>query len=58
MVIRATIASADPLANAQIFQAILAVDKGYTSTLTQKGSTVTVVASDGQAVVFTKGAKS
>lgn len=52
MQIRATIQTATPERTAQIFQAVLAADRGFTSTLRWEGTTWIVVASDGQAVRF------
>lgn len=49
---RATIQSSTPFQTAQLFQAVLAADRGFTSTLRRRGADVLVIASDGQAVRF------
>ncbi len=54
MVLRRTIPTFTPHRAAMAFQFALAVDRGYTSELLIKGSSVTVVASDGQAVKFVR----
>ena len=54
-IIRATITTKTPDETAKLFQAVLAADRGYTSTLLAEGTARTVVASDGQAVRFVKG---
>lgn len=51
---RATIATLTPTKTAMLFQAVLAADKGFTSRLQREGKDVLVIASDGQAVRFTK----
>ena len=50
--IRATIPTLTPWKTAKLFQAVLAADKGFTSTLDRQGEDYLVTASDGQAVLF------
>ena len=54
MTLRGTIPTLNPKQTAQAFQFLLAAEKGYTSTLTTMGTSVLLVASDGQAVKFVK----
>lgn len=49
---RATIKTATPEKTAYLFRAVLAADKGYTSTVRREGGDWVVTASDGQAVRF------
>lgn len=51
--VRATISTPTPEKTAQLFQAVLAVDRGVTSTLTRDGADFIVIADDQQAVRIT-----
>ena len=53
-IIRATLTVDNPHNAALAFSAVLAVDKGFTSSIVREGSARLVVASDGQAVRFSK----
>lgn len=53
-IIRDTIRTPDPIRAAIYFQTLLAVDKGFTSTVEADGTSRIVVGSDGQAVKFVK----
>lgn len=51
-ILRATIPTAHPLQQALAFQTLLALEKGFSSTIDVQEGGVTVTASDGQAIRF------
>ena len=50
--IRATVPTTTPWKTAKLFQAVLAADRGFASTLDRQGDDYLVTASDGQAILF------